>query len=850
MVKKKTNSIPIDPIADAEAKLAALQQDIKDREDRMKTKQSSTGKPSVPAQTLRAIESRKDRERTLIAEITRLQSERAAPRESSPLSEISEEVEKSEHNADTHSGNVDGSNESQVLQNKDSGESSFKEGTENRNEAVSNETPVEGAPHIEPDTPVKDGHTKPDTSGKDTNTDPVNAPVEDAHTKPETVNNKTPVEGAPHIEPDTVKDSHTKPDTSVKDANTNPADAPVEDAHAKPDTLVKDLAKAESDTAQPSRSMSRADKLILEVETSLEKFVFGNFGTPNSGPKEKEEKMLTLSQEALDLGAGWRYLARNKSVSSPPFGVGKAPFPSNGEVEKMIRAAAPAPDLGLSTIDHAADKEIDSATGAIETIDPSIPLNGVQEELSPLPPPQCKDTELPIAPMLNIAKVSPVSTGVLGTESSVPTYAMANFSEAEMTLRAMALQQGTPLYKMETENVDGNINLTHAEPTQAARMFLDVIGKGKQGALDNTGNMKRKMNNEMDDFIVQDSDEANDDGNYEDNTPGSADEDGMKTKANVKHSKNRKSPKVRRQVKRRKTTDKEDNKEDAKKEVKEVQVRVDIEIPQTEKEATITEREKLLETAASPTEIAKARTHVNKFLTIPGHKIPAGLRRLIREVGTFLPETGSVCEALTLHILTADGKGADKNRTRCLFHWANRKKKTENDQDGTVQEWTFTGTPYPPTAAGEEESDALNCGCLKEKAILEFYLYKAGRILSPGHQPEECEDWMRQRLHSRLRELVLGSVLEHSGWCMEDVWTRKVDENGLYTKERSSVERLEAQIQRLQICLEKKKMKSMQAAEDAKKAEEEDIRQSEMTVYAEYLDILRRKAEAEVGPSH
>jgi hypothetical protein len=238
---------------------------------------------------------------------------------------------------------------------------------------------------------------------------------------------------------------------------------------------------------------------------------------------------------------------------------------------------------------------------------------------------------------------------------------------------------------------------------------------------------------------------------------------------------------------------------------------------------------------------------VNRFLTTPEYKIPAKLRRLMREVGTFFPETGSICEALTLHILTADGKGAEKNRTRCLFHWANRQKDTQNDQDGTIREWTFTGTPYPPTQAGEEKADALNCGCLKEKAVLEYYLYKVGRISSSNADSKASEDWMRQRLHPRLRELVLGPVIEQSSWSMEVVWTRKMDEHGLYTKHQSTVDRLEAHIQRLQLRLAQEKEKSIQAERDAKKAEEDETKRSEMLVYEEYLKSQQKLVEAGTG---
>jgi hypothetical protein len=69
---------PVDPLTQAEAELIVLQQDIQEREDRMRTKQASTGKSSVPVQTLRAIQTRKGKEASLKTQIERLRAEKAA----------------------------------------------------------------------------------------------------------------------------------------------------------------------------------------------------------------------------------------------------------------------------------------------------------------------------------------------------------------------------------------------------------------------------------------------------------------------------------------------------------------------------------------------------------------------------------------------------------------------------------------------------------------------------------------------------------------------------------------------------------------------------------------------------
>ncbi|KIK65174.1 hypothetical protein GYMLUDRAFT_160270, partial [Collybiopsis luxurians FD-317 M1] len=189
------------------------------------------------------------------------------------------------------------------------------------------------------------------------------------------------------------------------------------------------------------------------------------------------------------------------------------------------------------------------------------------------------------------------------------------------------------------------------------------------------------------------------------------------------------------------------------------------------------------------------REEMNTFLT-SGEKFSRDIKYLLRTVDFFVPECASVCPDLSLEILTTT-----HGHIRCLQH-ANTRNVKQNDWSGTPRPWNVTGVPYQPRKAGEHlEPGALHCGCHWERAVFEFFLFKTGKIESRTRKDEpgwKIEGWHTQYLHPHLRELVLGQVQEVTTWCLDDIWTKEKDEDGLYVVDRPESARLQTMIERLQ----------------------------------------------------
>lgn len=135
------------------------------------------------------------------------------------------------------------------------------------------------------------------------------------------------------------------------------------------------------------------------------------------------------------------------------------------------------------------------------------------------------------------------------------------------------------------------------------------------------------------------------------------------------------------------------------------------------------------------------------------YKIKITVRNLLRNVASFIPEAGSICPELTLHILTTTN-----GWTRCLYHSYNRtKKNAQNDTLPGKRSWKLTGTPYSQDKTRKVmlEGGILHCGCEIKNALMDFYLFKTGRLWSPSLKASES--WWTQRNHPQVRELILTS---------------------------------------------------------------------------------------------
>ncbi|KIK61230.1 hypothetical protein GYMLUDRAFT_243874 [Collybiopsis luxurians FD-317 M1] len=215
----------------------------------------------------------------------------------------------------------------------------------------------------------------------------------------------------------------------------------------------------------------------------------------------------------------------------------------------------------------------------------------------------------------------------------------------------------------------------------------------------------------------------------------------------------------------------------------------------------------------------EAEEAIQEFL-IKGTKIDPTLKNLLREVDFFVSDCGSICKELSLKILTTKF-----GTTRCLNHH-NTRNSVVNDWNGTSREFQNTGVPFRESWPRQQKrADALHCGCHWERAVLEFYMFKTGKIgsrereeLREEGEPEvPKEGWKMQYLHPRLRELVLGQVQDEAGWCLDDIWTLKKEQNRWV--KRSEIERLEGMVRRMQNRLEVAKNREFEAIQQRERVQ-------------------------------
>ncbi|KAE9394076.1 hypothetical protein BT96DRAFT_998907 [Gymnopus androsaceus JB14] len=180
------------------------------------------------------------------------------------------------------------------------------------------------------------------------------------------------------------------------------------------------------------------------------------------------------------------------------------------------------------------------------------------------------------------------------------------------------------------------------------------------------------------------------------------------------------------------------------------------------------------------------------------YSIPTRLRNLLRLVPSFIPECGNV------------------SRIEAFV-------KAQNDLTASLREWNLTGTPYETDNARvvSLEGGVLTCGCQIENSLLDFYLFKTGRLWSPSKL--QTEDWRSQRNHPRARELILTQIKSETLWNLDNIWCYKADDTGEFTVFIPESERLrtmlERQTERLVEIQEKEKQAATEVAADEEERE-------------------------------
>jgi hypothetical protein len=164
---------------------------------------------------------------------------------------------------------------------------------------------------------------------------------------------------------------------------------------------------------------------------------------------------------------------------------------------------------------------------------------------------------------------------------------------------------------------------------------------------------------------------------------------------------------------------------------------------------------------------------VQRYLEDPDHRtIPYKWRRLIREIQEVCPEAANTTRQLALHCFETN-----RGNRICPYHG-------EKDKAGTLCDMTTTdeslhrvmGTPFERQVnnkrqgkTSEKRKHILDCGCIEDEALLDFYWWKQITVISPSTNIEE--GWKEQRLDPRARAFMKSEWEFISFLTVNDIYT-------------------------------------------------------------------------------
>jgi hypothetical protein len=228
-------------------------------------------------------------------------------------------------------------------------------------------------------------------------------------------------------------------------------------------------------------------------------------------------------------------------------------------------------------------------------------------------------------------------------------------------------------------------------------------------------------------------------------------------------------------------------------------------------------------------DLGNAEQAVENYLSDPTDFIPFTERRLIRHVQEVCPWAAEISRDLSLHIFTSR-----RANVVCGLHGERDKGGGKCDLKTTEKsQYRVTGTPFPrrvtppKTQKGvsrarsaktklkeaktkpEERKGIMDCGCVEDDVILDFYWWKLGfaRSVSTGMK----EGWKDQRLNPRARAFMVREWKSATALEVNDIFTDNEDELA------AEIKRLTKQINNLNSKLEAKKMVMSHQQEEAKK---------------------------------
>jgi len=166
---------------------------------------------------------------------------------------------------------------------------------------------------------------------------------------------------------------------------------------------------------------------------------------------------------------------------------------------------------------------------------------------------------------------------------------------------------------------------------------------------------------------------------------------------------------------------------------------------------------------------------VRDYLRDPtGHPIPYHFRRLIREVQEVCPKAGNTTRALALHCF-----GTNRGNRLCPYHGERDKTGSINDYtaaDSVKASYKVMGIPFRRIARKlreemrEGRDGVLDCGCLEDDMLLDFYWWKVIVADSVSHD-DITEGWKDQRLDPRARLFMRLEWEYISGLTVDSIYT-------------------------------------------------------------------------------
>ncbi|KAJ7233195.1 hypothetical protein C8J57DRAFT_1017539, partial [Mycena rebaudengoi] len=151
-------------------------------------------------------------------------------------------------------------------------------------------------------------------------------------------------------------------------------------------------------------------------------------------------------------------------------------------------------------------------------------------------------------------------------------------------------------------------------------------------------------------------------------------------------------------------------------------------------------------------------------------------RRLMRMVPEYLPFCGTISAELSLHILTNRD-----NVSNCLLHSQKKSKSLVAVVDGSGKNGSFVaGRAYDNGKVPASESTRfLDCGCHRDEALLELFVYKVVRARSHHPKLKHHEESLGKDVFlTRPRTFLAQGLLCAVGLTVHDLYTGEMTELG------------------------------------------------------------------------